>query len=511
MKNMKRILSWGLAGSVCAIVGCSTPLPETMTQSERDKQTYVDNKGAMTQRSDVSFRIAVCVDQKDYERHPKVGEAIEAQLAEVVSKFKMFEFVERSRINALAAERLFQGQDAEKSSLLKAADYLLSVKLNDSSEKVDVQFDINGKPTNESNIFNHTEKRWKINLKPDFRLYEVDSGKVVLMKSYVGEARLPGATFQDAKNNSESAVTRAMQKYTTEFSRLLTSRYAPKSRVLQTRGDGRVAQISIGSDHGIAPEMKVEFYSYVDNSDIVAGGERTENTVGYGRVLEGISPKTAWVEVLNSSDVQVLRGHYARVLEVKEKEDSFWSQFTKNSQNTEQEDWGTASSISTRQPRGHWRREYRFDNPTAPATAVPTSATPVAPVSVVSTSAPQLANNPQMNPTGRFATKDSQTVTYTAQGKGKTKALAELAALRQALWQALGLYVGKEIRNQSKKEVVDRLEKLTEVPSEKVILEERLDNTSGLLVIKLKALIKKTVVASIFGDMFPAEFSTANK
>ena len=71
---------------VCMIVGCSSPRPELMPQTERDKLTYQD-KGAMIQREDVSFRIAVCVDQKEYERYPKAGDAVETQMAEAVSIF----------------------------------------------------------------------------------------------------------------------------------------------------------------------------------------------------------------------------------------------------------------------------------------------------------------------------------------------------------------------------------------------------------------------------------------
>ena len=55
---------------------------------------------------------------------------------------------------------------------------------------------------------------------------------------------------------------------------MLTRRYAPIARVLETRGGCEVALVSMGTDSGLEAGMPVEFFEYVDHSDIVSGAER---------------------------------------------------------------------------------------------------------------------------------------------------------------------------------------------------------------------------------------------
>ena len=493
MKNINKI-NFLLVIGVCMIVGCSSPKPEMMVQSERDKQTYLD-KGAMTKRENVSFRLAVCVDPKEYERYPAAGDAVEAQMAEAVSKFKLFQFVERSRINALAAEKLFQGQSTEASSLLTAADYLLSVKLNVSMEECKVRVDFNGNRTN-NKYSNRFAKMWRLNVKPDFRLYEVDSGKVVLVKSYEGRVELPGSTIEEARANLQPSIANTMKMLTKGFSMMLTSRYAPKARVLQTRGDGRVAQISIGKEYGMSPGMEVEFYGYEDNSDIVAGGERSESMVGYGRVLEDIGPKSAWAEVLDHSSVKVLRGHYVRAREEKRSEDSIITDL-KNFVTVKDEDCIVESHV-------------------VPDRGVVTTPSVVRPVPVAQPVAPQPAPIQPVvavpvKPTSRPikpATKDSKGIITTANGRGGTREMAELNAYRWALWNALRTYIGEETRKNNEKAIKARLVRLEKFSLKHEILEERQEN--GRFVVKMRVWVGKRYLAEIFADIFPLEFADVN-
>ena len=296
-----------------ALVGCTTTRPEAMEQTERDRMTYED-KGVISRGDDSRFRISVCMDQKEAEKHPKVEHALESQLAEIVGKFKFFEFVEQSRIDSLSAQKLLQGQQMDVSAL--AADCLLSVKLNVSVSDIIVKVDAFGKVSD----FGRPQEKWRVSLKPDFRLYDVSSGKVALMKSYTSDVVVDKyGDINAMKALIESAVVDGMREHMQSFSMLMTSKYTPPARVLETRGDGKVAMISIGLDYGLVPGMRVEFFRYVDNSDIVAGGERTTSSVGSGLVLEGVGPKSAFVEIEDASTVQVMRGHYVRIPEVQNK------------------------------------------------------------------------------------------------------------------------------------------------------------------------------------------------
>ena len=475
---------------VCMIVGCSSPRPELMPQTERDKLTYQD-KGAMIQREDVSFRIAVCVDQKEYERYPKAGDAVETQMAEAVSKFKLFQFVERSRINALAAEKLFQGQSTEASSLLTAADYLLSVKLNISMEECKVRVDINGNRTN-NEYSNRFVIMWRLNMKPDFRLYEVDSGKVVLVKSFEGCVELPGSRIEEARANLQPSIASTMKMLTKEFSMMLTSRYAPKARVLQTRGDGKVAQISIGKEYGMSPGMEVEFYGYEDHSDIVAGRERSESMVGYGRVLEDIGPKFAWVEILDHSSVKVLRGHYVRVREEKRSEDSLLTDL-KNFVTVKDEDCIVESHVVPD------RCEVTTASPAKPVPAVQPAATQPPPTQP-DVAVPVTPTSKPIKP----ATKDSKGIIITVNGRGGTREMAELNAYRWALWNVLRTYIGEEKHLNNEKVIKARLWRRDNFSLKHEILEERLED--GKSVVKMKVWVGKRYLAEIFADIFPSEF-----
>lgn len=303
--------------------GCMAPKPELLLPTERDQAVYVDKWGVQAKK-DMKFRIAVCVDQEDYKRHPAVGQAIEAQMAEVVSKFSFFEFVERQRINELAAERLFSGKSDDAESLLQQADCLLSVKLNVAQSQfvVKVQNPYKTPPTTgkfmkdlmaiqraKEAAGTHDELRWRLEIKPDFRLYEVESKHVALVKSYHSSVVIL------APNQAENAVIGEMNKHVAEFSRLITSRYAPTARVLETRGGGEVALVSIGVNAGLEPGMQVDFFEYVDHSDLVAGASRQPRLVGRGRVLTDMTSDTAWIEIFDYEKVHVKRGHYARVPE----------------------------------------------------------------------------------------------------------------------------------------------------------------------------------------------------
>ena len=331
---------YGAGVALFALVGgCAAPKPELLLPTERDQAVYED-KGAVKTRKDVKFRLAVCVDKVDYKKHPSVGQAIEAQMAQAVSKFSFFEFVERERISDLAAERLISGNADDASSLLKEADCLLSVKLNvgqtrfakqvqNPYEHLVDQYYAPPPPTGDKKkdavaaviarseamlraknaAGTHPEYYYRLEIKPDFRLYEVDSRRVALVKSYRSEAVVSTA------DQAEKAVVDAMCKHVATFSRLLTSRYAPTARVLETRGGGEVALVSMGANSGLEPGMPVEFFEYADYSDLVADSTRQARLVGRGEVLTDMTQTTAWIWVKDYDKVWIKRGHYVRVPE----------------------------------------------------------------------------------------------------------------------------------------------------------------------------------------------------
>ena len=110
-----------------------------------------------------------------------------------------------------------------------------------------------------------------------------------------------------------NALNRAAGLAAADFCAKIAVKYAPPARVLQTRGNGAAARISIGKNYGIGEGTKVCFYEIIDNSD-VGGAKRDMNDIATGEVKR-VEEKTAWVAVDNAEQSNVRKGVYVRVLE----------------------------------------------------------------------------------------------------------------------------------------------------------------------------------------------------
>ena len=73
-----------------------------------------------------------------------------------------------------------------------------------------------------------------------------------------------------------------------------------------------MAKITMGSNYGLVPGVKVEFFEYVDHSDLIEGATREPSPVGYGTVRES-ELNTAWAEVIDWENSYVKRGHYVKI------------------------------------------------------------------------------------------------------------------------------------------------------------------------------------------------------
>ena len=112
--------------------------------------------------------------------------------------------------------------------------------------------------------------------------------------------------------NIVSAIVKEAEEAVNEFCAKIAVKYAPPARVLDTRGDGKAARISIGTDYGVTKGTDVCFYEIVDNSD-VGGEKRDMRDIAKGTV-EIVEEKSAWVEVKNHEKTNVRKGVYVRVL-----------------------------------------------------------------------------------------------------------------------------------------------------------------------------------------------------
>jgi curli biogenesis system outer membrane secretion channel CsgG len=285
--------------------GCVSPNPAGLALTERDKQVYLD-KGAVERGKGEKSRVAVIVSQGNYKEAKEAAEALDGTLTGGISGLAFFQLVERSNLGALAQEELLTslGDGGNSAPDIPAADYLITAKINtfriDQAAAGIMPLALPQKSGNTA------EPLFDVAVSVDFRFYQIDGKRVILTKNI--EKKYPG---QD-KTSAMSKAAVAAQECAKAFVSDLGARYAPPARVLETRGEGQVARVSMGADSGAAKGVKVEFFEYADQSDIIKGAEREPSIVAHGTVIDA-DTKSAWVEIENYKKAQVKRGHYVKI------------------------------------------------------------------------------------------------------------------------------------------------------------------------------------------------------
>ena len=127
------------------------------------------------------------------------------------------------------------------------------------------------------------------------------------------ESIKPPARSATSQADLTASIARAAEVTARDFCAKVAAKYAPPARVLQTRGNGSAARISIGKNYGIGEGTKVCFYEIIDNSD-VGGKKRDMNDIATGEVKR-VEADSAWTEVDNADQTNVRKGVYVRVLE----------------------------------------------------------------------------------------------------------------------------------------------------------------------------------------------------
>lgn len=312
---MKQTRGMLVAGSLCTImlVGCSTPRPAQMAITQRDKDTYTD-KGATAVQKEVKHRVAILTKQDNITKGREVADALDASLTSVISDFAFFSIVERSNLDALLKEKQLEALNSDQLEKIDIpeAEYLITAKVNAPRIEKSMGLNFSGASANNGR---QNVASFKVTASVDFRFYEKATGRTILVKNIEREA--PGTVDSEQTPTAETpeAVGKlkvAAQECAKVFAMELGARYAPPARVVETRGEGKVAKFTMGTNYGLVKGVKVEFFEYVDNSDVVAGAVREPSPVGYGVVLES-EQNFSWAEVLESDKVVVKRGHYVRI------------------------------------------------------------------------------------------------------------------------------------------------------------------------------------------------------
>ena len=119
-----------------------------------------------------------------------------------------------------------------------------------------------------------------------------------------------------SKDNTPALVLSAARKCVDEFVSILSRDYLQESRVLETRGDGKFAWISLGQKDGVSPGTKVMFYEFADLDDVMDSWVKTPRPVAYGTVIGVPDAKTCWAKVEKYDSVHVKKFHFVKVIAV---------------------------------------------------------------------------------------------------------------------------------------------------------------------------------------------------
>lgn len=303
MKDRKKMPAAAIAaaGLMLLAAGCAAPKPGQLPVTDRDKAVYTD-QGAMEQMKETKFRVAIVVRGDKTDEGGRISEALDSALVSAIGDFAFFTIVERSNLDVLAKEQQLEelSGNGRGQFEIPTADYLIAARPN--------AIRIEEKQSQGLNLRGQMETKTVVqaSMSVDFRFYEKATKRLILSKNI--DKSLTASNTAEA----EHKLAETAQECAKGFAQELGARYAPPARVVELRGGGRMARITMGSNYGLVPGVKVEFFEYVDHSDLIQGAEREPSPVGYGVVRES-ELNTAWAEVLDYQNSYVMRGHYVKI------------------------------------------------------------------------------------------------------------------------------------------------------------------------------------------------------
>lgn len=288
MKQM--IIGMGIA---VLFAGCGFN-PQSMPVGQKDSTVYVDEGAPQTLATkEDKAKVAVIVDEGAYKDYRQVGEVLDSSLNQKLHKFSFFQVVDRKSQLALLRDQLATGTEASNIDVTGVeADFVVVARI--ASLVLQPRATQNG-------------TTYSADVMYDFKWISTASKRVIMTESIK-----KSCSYANTKADVVSALGTEADKAVNEFCAKIAVKYAPPARVLETRGNGAAARISLGSNYGLTAHTDVCFYEIVDNSD-VGGEKRDMKDIATGKV-KLVEEKTAWVEVKKPEETNVRKGVYVRVL-----------------------------------------------------------------------------------------------------------------------------------------------------------------------------------------------------
>ena len=294
-------------GVAAMLAGCAFN-PEAMPLGPKDSMVYVDKDAPETlAQKEKKAKIAVITSLGDYKDFKQVGEALDSSLNAQIAGFSFFQVVDRKSTEALIRDAEAIGADPAEAIGGVEANFIVVARI--ASLIIDERQTqaLQTKKSKKKNVQTQPSSSYSAKVTFDFRWISKATKRVVMTESIKREV-----SYANSKADVVSCIGNAAEEAVNEFCAKIAVKYAPPARVLDTRGDGKAARISIGTNYGVTEGTDVCFYEIVDNSD-VGGEKRDMRDIAKGTV-EIVEEKSAWVEVKNHEKTNVRKGVYVRVL-----------------------------------------------------------------------------------------------------------------------------------------------------------------------------------------------------
>lgn len=288
-------------GSVVAlVVGCSTVDPLKLPVTSRDAETYVSDvpSPALSAKYKIAVKSIAGEERNDKKYDAFMAKSAETSVSRYFANLGWFKPVSGESGIVLDASGFL---DEGKTKLADDVDMMLIVE----SRLICI-----GWPYWQDRGTTFSENATGVRVTTEFKLINVRTKEPMLVRRYMSKV-------EAQKGRLREAISAAVDENARGFAKVVSARFLPPVRVLETRGNGRCALIALGHNYMAQPARddqpatRIDFFYRVKAEDV--GGAAYDNrTFARGTVISA-DKRQAWVEVDNYEDAGVKKGHLARI------------------------------------------------------------------------------------------------------------------------------------------------------------------------------------------------------
>jgi len=282
--------------------GCQTNIAELPITS-RDNQVY-DNPYLKNISANTTVRKIAVVPEKEKITNPvekQLSETLRSEIEASLSESSQFEPLARNEIPAILKDSKFNQMIGEgMQGKMTGSDYILVYKLNSFSMARPSGF--------KAELFKETviAKAFQGYVKVNISLINLKTGEKEFSKVISGISDMD-STSSAINLTTLAPLNQAIENAVVDFKYKLANKFSPPSIVLQTKGAGKVALISLGSNSGVRVDDEIEFYFIKKKR-----GKELKLSFANGKVLK-VQADDAWVEIENFEQVGVKENHFAKL------------------------------------------------------------------------------------------------------------------------------------------------------------------------------------------------------